>query len=67
MTRASLAMAQAAFTPAPAEGLMEDIPVTGIVIDYDYAREVGTAMEKTSVRSHHSLDCSALLFTSFLL
>ena len=66
-TRASLAMAQAEFTLAPAEGLKESIPVTGIVIDYDYARKVGTAMEKTSVRSHHSLDCSALLFTSFLL
>lgn len=48
MTRAGLAKAQAAFTPAPKEGLMESIPVTGIVIDYDYSREVNTAMEKTS-------------------
>jgi len=49
-TRASSAMAQAAFIPAPKEGLAESIPVTGVVIDYDYARKVGTAMEKTSVR-----------------
>jgi hypothetical protein len=67
MTRASLAMAQAAITPAPAEGLREDIPVTGIVIDYDYAREVGTAMEKTSVGPRHSLNCSVLILISFLL
>lgn len=40
--------AQAAFTPAPVEGLAESISVTGIVIDYDYARLVGTTMEKTS-------------------
>ncbi len=67
MTRGSLAMAQAVFTPAPTKGLTESIPVTGIVIDYDYARKIGTAMEKTSVRPHHSLNCSVLIFISFLL
>jgi hypothetical protein len=59
MTQASSAMAQAAFTPALIEGLMESIPVTGIVIDYDYARKVGTIMQKTSVCprfSRHSLN-----------
>ena len=64
-TRTSSAMARAIFTPAPTEGLKESIPVTGIVIDYDYARKVGTTMDKTSVRLRHSLDCSALIFTSF--
>jgi hypothetical protein len=64
ITRASSAMAQAAFTPAPKEGLAESIPVTGIVIDYDYARKVGTAMEKTSVCSRHFL---YLILISFLL
>lgn len=67
VTRASLAMAQAAITPAPTEGLMESIPVTGIVIDYDYSRKVGTAMEKTSVHLHHSLNCSVMILISFLL
>ena len=67
MTRASLAMARAEFTPAPTEGLTESIPVTGVVIDYDYARKVGTAMEKTSVRLRHSLNCSVLIFISLLL
>ena len=67
MTQASLAMAQAAFTPAPTEGLTESIPVTGIVIDYDYARKVGTAMEGTLVCPHHSLNYSVLIFISFLL
>jgi len=57
MTQASSAMAQATFTPAPIEGLMESIPVTGIVIDYDYARKVGTAMEKTSVRPFPEIFC----------
>ncbi|KJA18805.1 hypothetical protein HYPSUDRAFT_119793, partial [Hypholoma sublateritium FD-334 SS-4] len=34
--------------PATAEGVDEHIPVTGIVIDYDYARKVGTRMDRTS-------------------
>ena len=67
ITRASSAMAQAAFTPAPTEGLIESIPVTGIVIDYDYARKLGTAMEKTSVHPRHSLKMSVLILISFLL
>jgi hypothetical protein len=62
-----LALAQAAVTPAPTEGLMESIPVTGIVIDYDYARKVGTTMEKTSVRLRLSLNYSILILISFLL
>ncbi|KAF8147193.1 hypothetical protein B0H34DRAFT_666850 [Crassisporium funariophilum] len=39
-----------AFTLAPSEGLKEKIPVSGVVIDYDYAREIskGTGTEKTS-------------------
>lgn len=37
----------------PPEGLQEGIPVTGSVIDYDYARKLGTIMAKTSV--HYSL------------
>ena len=65
MTRASSAMAQKAFTLAPSEGLMEDIPVTGIVIDYDYARNAGTVMEKTSVCPRHSLNCSVLILIFF--
>ena len=65
--RASLAAAkaQATFTPAPKEGLTETIPVTGIVIDYDYARNIGTTTEKTSVRPRHFLDCSILKFMTF--
>lgn len=53
-TWTSLAMAQAAVIPAPIEGLTESILVTGIVIDYDYAHEVDTVMEKTSVHPYHS-------------
>jgi hypothetical protein len=51
MTWTSKAAAQAAFIPTPKEGLTESIPVTGVVIDYDYSRKVGTVMEKTSVAS----------------
>lgn len=36
--------------PAPLTGLDESIPVIGTVIDYDYARSIGTLMERTSVR-----------------
>jgi hypothetical protein len=50
MTQASSVMAQAAFLAAPKAGLAESIPVTGIIIDYDYACKIGTAMEKTLVR-----------------
>lgn len=53
-TRASVATGQTAFTPAPKEGVTEDLPVSGIVIDYDYARKIGTTTEKTSVRSRRS-------------
>ena len=66
-TRASSAITQPACTPALREGLAESIPVTGIVIDYDYARPVGTTMEKTSVCPRHSLNCSILIFIYFLL
>ncbi|KAF8878790.1 hypothetical protein CPB84DRAFT_1852271 [Gymnopilus junonius] len=50
---ASVQMTQhksAAFMLAPSEGLKEKIPVSGVVIDYDYAREIskGTGKEKTS-------------------
>ena len=51
---ASVATEQAAFTPAPPEGVTDDFPVSGIVIDYDYARKIGTTTEKTSVRPRHS-------------
>jgi hypothetical protein len=60
--RKTQAKARATFTPSPKEGLMESIPVTGIVIDYDYARKIGTSMEKTSVRPRYSLYCSVLIF-----
>ena len=59
------AKAQAMFTPAPTEGLTETIPVTGIVIDYDYARNIGTTTEKTLVHPRHFLDCSILKFMTF--
>ncbi len=38
-------------TPAaPLTGVDDSIPVVGVVIDYDYAREIGTLMDRTSVR-----------------
>ena len=64
-TRASVATAQAAFTPAPKEGVTEDLPVSGIVIDYDYARKIGTTTEKTSVCLPRSQNCSALISILF--
>ncbi|KAF8814444.1 hypothetical protein BYT27DRAFT_7219833 [Phlegmacium glaucopus] len=42
-TWASVATAQAAFTPASTA-----VPVSGVVIDYDYAHKIGTITEKTS-------------------
>jgi hypothetical protein len=63
--RKTTAKTQATFTSAPTEGLTETIPVTGVVIDYDYARNIGTTTEKTSVRLHHFLDCSILKFMTF--
>ncbi|EDR08797.1 uncharacterized protein LACBIDRAFT_296227 [Laccaria bicolor S238N-H82] len=45
-TQASVVTTHAAFMPAPTEGVMEDLPVSGIVIDYDYARKIGTTTGK---------------------
>jgi hypothetical protein len=56
---------QAIVTPAPKEGVAEDLPVSGIVIDYDYARQIGTTTEKTSVRPRRSQNCSVLIFILF--
>jgi hypothetical protein len=63
-TRANMAT-QAIVTPAPKEGVAEDLPVSGIVIDYDYARQIGTTTEKTSVRPRRSQNCSVLIFILF--
>ena len=56
-TQASVVTGQTAFTLATKEGVTEDLPVSGIVIDYDYARKIGTTTEKTSVRSRRSQNC----------
>lgn len=66
-TQGSLAMAQAPFIAAPMEGVTESIPVTGVIIDYDYARNLGTLLDKTSVRPHHSLNYSVFIVISLLL
>ena len=50
VTRSSSRHGGASVVPTPATGVSEDIPVVGTIIDYDYARAVGTVMEKTSVR-----------------
>ena len=47
-TWASMATGQTGFTHAP-KGVTEDLPDSGIVIDYDYGWKIGTTMEKTSV------------------
>ena len=67
ITWASKAAAQAAFIPAPKEGLTKSIPVTGVIIDYDYSCKVDTVMEKTSVHPHYSLNCSVFISICFLL
>jgi hypothetical protein len=64
-TWASVATAQAAFTPAPKEEVTEDHPVSGIVIDYDYARKIGTTTERPSVYSRCSQNCSVLILILF--
>ena len=48
---------------APLTGVDDSIPVVGVVIDYDYARKLGTLMDRTSVR--FSLDYSILINTQF--
>ena len=55
-TQASMATGQTAFTP-PKEGVTEDLPVSGIVIDYDYACKIGTTTEKTLVHLCRSQNC----------
>ncbi|KAF8895747.1 hypothetical protein CPB84DRAFT_1816005 [Gymnopilus junonius] len=73
ITRASLAMAQAAFIAAPTEGLTESILVTGIIINYDYAHKgtlpfmlLATLDKENSGKYIHGLaqDLESLLYTA---
>ena len=52
-----------AIQAAPLTGVDDSIPVVGVVIDYDYARKIGTLMDRTSVR--FSLDYFILINTQF--
>jgi hypothetical protein len=63
VTRQIAHQQQASVVPVPLTGLDESIPVVGTVIDYDYARSIGTLMERTSV--HPSLNCSVLVLNFF--
>lgn len=49
---------------AESTGVTEDIPVTGIVIDYDYARKLGVVMEGTPVHLLQVIlfPCSLIIF-----
>ena len=52
-----MATGQTGFTHAPKEGVTEDLPDSGIIIDYDYACKIGITMEKTLVSLHHFQNC----------
>ncbi|KJA20813.1 hypothetical protein HYPSUDRAFT_141584 [Hypholoma sublateritium FD-334 SS-4] len=47
-TRSSTRHGGASIKPAPTSGVNDNIPAVGTIIDYDYARPVGTVLERTS-------------------